>query len=153
MLTSFFQREQSVNGLFFMHVWMFSLRVDFKLPASFCIGGKRQIFFFFSPTGPTPCTPRGEGERDREEVLTWIFPGLYWGQKFWLVGLNTGTELLSWVCPAQSCFVWVQLWKSQNGCCGTDGARTNELGTWLSDFLNRKMLKVISLELSFFYYF
>lgn len=33
------------------------------------------------------------------------------------------------------------------------GACTNELGTWLSNFLNRKMLKVINLELSFFYYF
>jgi len=105
MLTSVFETEQPVNSLFFMHVWMLSLRVYFKLLAHFDIGGKGQIVFVLPPT-----SGRGrETEAERRHLPEFSEVFFEARSSSWGGCTHSSTAEYS---PAQSCIVWVQLGKS-----------------------------------------
>lgn len=95
MLTSFFQAEQSVNSLFFLYVWIFSLEwvLNCLLFSAFPYRREEAAFFFLLPQLPG----RGEGDRDRRYLLE--FSRVFIEGRSCAQWGHTHPELLSYVGP------------------------------------------------------
>lgn len=108
MLNSPFQTERAVNIRFFTDVFSKSgFETICSLPL-FCMGGKRQIFFC--------CFASLQGGGRGTETKRWQSPVFLlfieartcdrWGHP-------QSPSSLAEHSPAQSCFVWAQLWESK----------------------------------------